>query len=299
MTVAEPMVTCAGGLNVDRILRLDKPAIPGTSNPGTTTTTPGGVARNIADGLARAGVPTALFGAVGHDDDGQSLIRHALELGIDTAPIVTVDHPTGSYTAIIDPDGSLVIGVSDMAATESIGAEHHGAVESCLARSAWLILDTNLPAGSIAALAEMAADSGCRVAANTVSVAKSGRVNGIAVDLLFASLDEAEALADLGTHTSTELSGPEQCKAALSAADFPAAVVTVGPDGAWYYDADSCGAIPGVPTDAADTTGAGDALVGETIRRLMGGADLATAVAGGVAVAAELIRHVGAAGRRI
>ncbi len=288
------MVTCAGGLNVDRILRLHNAARLGTSNPGAASTSPGGVARNIADRLARSGVATALFGAIGDDADGRSLIEHATSLGIDVDAVVSVDKPTGTYSAVIDPDGSLVIGVSDMAATEALRVEHLAAVESKIANSGWLIIDANLPTELIAALAEMAATHGCKVAANTVSVAKAGRIKGPAIDLVFCSLDEAEALSgdSFSNHSPQDR---DRCRAAMSASGVPSAVVTIGADGAWFFDVDHCGSVDAVPTDATDTTGAGDALVGETVRSLLGGADLQTAVSNGVTISAEVIRHVGAA----
>lgn len=291
-------VTCAGGLNVDRILRLGSPAVLGSSNPGVTNTAPGGVARNIAERLVRSGVSTTLFGAVGEDGDGRLLLEHAAKIGLDVSAVATVANPTGTYTAIIDPGGGLVIGVSDMAATESLTVDHVAAVAPHIARSAWLVIDGNLPTEVLAALTEMAHASGCKIAANAVSVAKAPRLRNLSIDLLFCSLDEAESLAG-NSQVDADLKTAEHCRSALSTVGIPAAVITVGADGAWYYDSEyydseNCGTVAAIPTDAADTTGAGDALVGETIRRLMAGDDLRAAVSAGVAVASEVIKHVGA-----
>jgi ribokinase len=134
------------------------------------------------------------------------------------------------------------------------------------------------------------------LAVNAVSVAKSERVVGAPADLVFLARDEAEAVAG-ATFETTAPTGAELCRDALSAVGIGAAVVTLGADGAWFFDDDGVGTIPALRSDATDTTGAGDAVVGETVRNLMAGRPLATAVQRAVAVAAEVVRHVGA-GRR-
>jgi pseudouridine kinase len=294
--VSRSAVTCAGGINVDRILRVDGHVVLGSSNRCTTSVAPGGVARNIAQSLSVAGTDTILFGAVGDDEDGAFLRAHCQQVGIDADLLVVTNHPTGTYTAIIDGEGSLVVGVSDMTATESLTVDQLGPIEPSLSRSAWLVADTNLPGPVLVELATMAKAVGCRLAVNAVSVAKSERVVGAPADLVFLARDEAEAVAG-ATFETTAPTGAELCRDALSAVGIGAAVVTLGADGAWFFDDDGVGTIPALRSDATDTTGAGDAVVGETVRNLMAGRPLATAVQRAVAVAAEVVRHVGA-GRR-
>lgn len=60
-------VVCIGGLNIDRKLRLLAEALPASSNPCEAHETPGGVVRNVAENLARLGLPVALVAAVGDD----------------------------------------------------------------------------------------------------------------------------------------------------------------------------------------------------------------------------------------
>lgn len=49
-------VCCIGGMSVDRLLQLHQPAVARTSNPVSTRFGRGGVARNIAENLARLSV---------------------------------------------------------------------------------------------------------------------------------------------------------------------------------------------------------------------------------------------------
>lgn len=86
-TPAAPIV-CVGGLNIDRKLRLFAQALPGSSNPCEAHETPGGVVRNVAENLARLGLPVALVGAVGDDAGGRLLLEQAAQLGIDTDAVI-------------------------------------------------------------------------------------------------------------------------------------------------------------------------------------------------------------------
>ena len=58
-------VVVVGGINADLKARTTAPLVPGTSNPGTATLSPGGVGRNIAENLAHLGTPVSLVGVVG------------------------------------------------------------------------------------------------------------------------------------------------------------------------------------------------------------------------------------------
>ncbi len=61
---------CIGEANVDLDFRLDAVPVAGTSNVATATTSLGGVARNVAETLARLGRRVGLVSAVGADPDG-------------------------------------------------------------------------------------------------------------------------------------------------------------------------------------------------------------------------------------
>jgi sugar/nucleoside kinase (ribokinase family) len=49
-------VCCIGGMTLDRTLRLLQPGVTGTSSPVASHRTRGGVARNVAENLARLSV---------------------------------------------------------------------------------------------------------------------------------------------------------------------------------------------------------------------------------------------------
>ena len=57
MTSTAGPVIVFGGANIDVKARIEGHAVEGTSNYGAITRSPGGVGRNIAENLARLGVP--------------------------------------------------------------------------------------------------------------------------------------------------------------------------------------------------------------------------------------------------
>ena len=67
-----PAVVVVGGAVVDLLCVPDKgtPLLPRTSTPGHLEMASGGVARNVADGLARLGAAPLLVSAVGDDGLG-------------------------------------------------------------------------------------------------------------------------------------------------------------------------------------------------------------------------------------
>jgi ribokinase len=71
-------------------------------------------------------------------------------------------------------------------------------------------------------------------------------------------------------------------------------VLTLGAAGAVVADAAGVEAVPAVPAEVVDTTGAGDAYVGACAAALARGASLADAAAEGARLAAEVVARHGA-----
>ncbi len=71
---AEPFVLVLGGANMDISGSTPQAMVLSDSNPGRIRCAPGGVARNVAENLARLGNATRLLTAVGDDLYGRSLL---------------------------------------------------------------------------------------------------------------------------------------------------------------------------------------------------------------------------------
>src|SRR5581483_725794 len=109
--VPSPTIACIGGAHIDRHALLREPSVPGSSNPASVRTGLGGVARNVAQNLSQLGCRVLLCSRVGNDDPGRLILSQP----IDTLLIsISRLRPTASYTAILEPDGELLIGIADM-----------------------------------------------------------------------------------------------------------------------------------------------------------------------------------------
>ena len=89
--------------------------IPGESNPVRSSRSPGGVAVNIARALSDLDCIVGLASRVGSDPGGRALVDYLATSRIKAVDITeeTTCH-TAAYTAVVDPQGELVVGLADM-----------------------------------------------------------------------------------------------------------------------------------------------------------------------------------------
>src|SRR3954466_3660607 len=103
-------IVCIGGANLDRKLRPLSKLKMATSNPARQDESFGGVARNIAENLARLSAPVALLTVVGDDSSGRALLEHAENIGIDTRGTLRLSGTcSGTYTAVLDDHGEMML----------------------------------------------------------------------------------------------------------------------------------------------------------------------------------------------
>ena len=86
-----PVLTI-GSCGLDIVGRATDPIHPGTSNPAVLRMSPGGVARNVAENLARLGTDVHLISAVGDDPEGVLILTQAREAGINVDHVLTIPH---------------------------------------------------------------------------------------------------------------------------------------------------------------------------------------------------------------
>lgn len=270
-------MVCIGGACIDRKYICVEQALPGTSTPARAIHSFGGVARNVAENLARLHVAVSLLTAIGEDENGDALLQDAQQCGIDTSFVIRNEQEaTSEYAAIVNPGGELVLGVADMRAIENMTQAQVAQRWSDIEKSAWIFLDCNVSEDVLAYCIDRRRASPVRLAIDTVSEGKvrklPARLDGI--DLLF--LNEGEAAAYLRAPANA---GKVRERGA------GAVVVTRGAEGA-VVAADAETEIRAAPAHCVDPTGAGDALVAATLYRLLQGDSLLEAVRVGVIGAA-------------
>ncbi len=276
-----------GGINADVLGRTLAAPVPHTSNPARSSVTPGGVARNVAETLARLGVPAVrLLGAVGDDLLGAGVLEATARAGVDVSGVLRLPGQTGTYLAVLDDAGELQIGLAAMELTDTLtpGLAADWAAEVAAARL--LVLDANLPADTVRLLLDAAQAAGVRAILDPVSAPKAGRLHGLLDRVFLLTPDRAE-LEALSAVAGSEA---EQA-AALHAQGAEHVLLTLGAAGSVLY---SPGQPPrSTPAPAAsvqNVTGAGDALVAGLCAALVRGLSLPEAVRLGHACAALTVQ---------
>ncbi len=293
-------VMCIGAANLDRKLRTLAPLQMATSNPASAHEVFGGVARNIAENLARLGAPVALLTVLGGDAAGQSLLAHAERAGIDMGATLRLpDAASGTYTALLDERGDMLLALADMQLYDALTPQFLASRQRQRGAAGLTVADLNLPPDGVATLlADAARDDGAPLVLVAVSQPKMARLpselNGL--HLLILNRGELETLA------GRALPGADHLRAAANAVRSRGArhlIITCGADGV-YYTAQGNGLrhLPAPPLEAdelVDVTGAGDAFAAAVCWSLyQDGAgsepDLALACGRGLALAALTLR---------
>lgn len=263
---AEPILV-AGGANLDRVARCKGPVAMGSSNPVSVKESFGGVARNVAENLARLGLPVRLLTAVGDDAAGAALLRQARELGMDTAPtLVAADRPTGTYTALLQPDGEMVLALADMEVMERMSLDAFRSRRSHWASIRVRVADCNLPAEVLAALVE---DRRPEVELILVAVSEPkmarlpARLEGVSLMIL----NRGELAVRVG-HPLTGRRALQDAARELHAQGVRRVVVTLGPEGVLCFDGAKARFLSAPSVDVVDVTGAGDAFSSGVIASL-------------------------------
>jgi len=279
-------VLCIGGAATDGSFRLEAPAVLGTSNIGAETFGFGGVARNVAESLARLGARAGLLSAVGADASGWELIDDLAAVGVDAGLVRIVPGAvTSRYVAILQPDGELVVGVNAMGIIARI--DRTDIAGAPLDDAAWVFAECNLAADTLLAVIERRRSGGSfRLAIDAISVPKAIRLPEDlgGVDLVCANSDEANAI--LGRREPATREGAVALAHGLLDRGAEAAMVSVGSIGAVVASSDGAWSVGAVPADVVDVTGAGDARIAGTLLGLLAGEPLPQAARRGALLAA-------------
>jgi pseudouridine kinase len=279
-------VLCIGAANIDRKLRTLDAVAMGSSNPARQHESFGGVARNIAENLARLGTPVALLTAVGNDSSGQALLAQAQGAGIDMRAILQLDGAgSGTYTAVLNHDGQMVVALADMALYEALTPDFLATRRQQRADAALIVADLNLPIDAVAALQQDALRDGVPLVLVAVSEPKMARLprDLHGVRLLIVNEGELSTRVGRALHGEAELAAACREVQAQGAQDV---IVTRGARGVSYTGAGGVKSLPAPAAQVVDVTGAGDAFSAGVCWSLYGGSgDLALACRRGLHLA--------------
>ena len=252
-------VLAVGGANMDIIASAGQALRSGDSTPGSVRWSPGGVARNVAENLARLGDAVRLISAVGDDAPGHALLAATRQAGVNVSGCPALaGAATASYVSVHEPDGMLAMAVNDMQVLERLTPASLAPHAQAVRDSALLVLDCNL---SDAALGWVFAQSGgAPVFADAVSATKCLRLRPWLAQIHTLKLNrlEAQALSGLPVNSPAEI---EAAARALHGQGVAQVAVSLGAQGLFFYSATHRGWQAALPVSVLNTTGAGDALL--------------------------------------
>ncbi|MFC3533712.1 PfkB family carbohydrate kinase [Vogesella facilis] len=267
-------VLLIGGANMDICGSTAQVLQRGDSTPGHIRCSPGGVARNIAENLARLGNDARLLTVVGDDLYGRTLLEATHKAGVDVRDAwLLPDEATSTYLSLHGPDGDMAVAVNDMDILQRLGPERLADKLERLRHAAALVIDCNLPEDS---LQWIFAHRGTQpVFADTVSAHKCQRLRPwlAHIHTLKPNRLEAEALSGLPLANSDD---------AWRVADWFHAqgvqqlVLSQGEGGVCWSRSDGTrGQLAAAQVAVVNATGAGDALMAGIVHGQLQGWTLA------------------------
>ncbi len=256
----ESSIVCIGGANLDRKALGKQELRLHSSNPVTVTESWGGVARNVAENLGRLGCHTSLLTCLGDDHEGKTLLQETKLLGVDVSGTwILPGERTGTYTALLDPDGEMMISMANMDIYDRFTPEMLAERWSHIAAAKAVFADTNLPAESLQYLIERCRAEGIPLYIDPVSSAKAAklpeRLDG--VETIMPNREEAEILAGM------KIESLDDCRIAceqIRKRGVRSVVVTLGEEGICYATEDGWKHLQPTPVVIVDVTGAGDSF---------------------------------------
>nr|WP_047985759.1 carbohydrate kinase [Ornithinibacillus californiensis] len=284
-------IVSIGGANVDRKFYVQGNLKQGTSNPIKSTQSVGGVARNVAENLGRLGINISMITANGMDAEW-SQIEGASSPYMNLAQSIPLaNETTGSYTAVIDQNGELVLAFADMAIYDSITPEILQPRLSKFAQAKCLVADLNLPAETISFIQQFALANNIPLVLITVSAPKMERLPKDLQGLtwLITNRDETETFFNVNITDEADWEASVQRWLDLGIENV---VVTNGKKGALIgNNREGIQHIPALEvTEVRDVTGAGDAFSAAVIYAWLEGESLANIAKAGAINSAKTIQ---------
>ena len=253
-------IACIGAANLDRKLRSLATLAMGTSNPARQDESFGGVARNIAENLARLGAPVSLTTAVGNDASGRALLAHAEAAGIDTAGTLHLDNAcSGTYTAVLDDGGEMLLALADMALYDLITPDFLANRQPRRPAPALTVADLNLPRETLAMLLEDSRREVMPLVMVAVSQPKMARLPEDLRALRLLILNQGELETRVGARLLTDDDFARAC-ATVREQGAQDVIVTRGSAGVMFTCAGGVRHLAAPAAHVVDVTGAGDAF---------------------------------------
>ncbi|MBN1863284.1 MAG: adenosine kinase [Victivallales bacterium] len=254
---------------------------------------PGGSSANTIFGLAHLGLPTALLGKTGKDEQAEFYMARYAAMGGDTSRLkVNPSMPTGRCLSLITPDSERTmrtdLGAAATLAPQDISINDFNGI-SHVHVEGYLIFNRGL----LLHVLSLAKQAKCTVSLDLASfeIVKSSMdilpdIIARYVDIVFANEEEA---VEFSRSDKPEDAVAEFAKIADTVA------VKLGKQGAVVRHCGETARIPARVVEAVDTTGAGDLWASGFLFGLLKGKSIFEAGTLGALVSSEVVQVLGAA----
>ncbi|MCY4465266.1 MAG: PfkB family carbohydrate kinase [Chloroflexi bacterium] len=259
---------------------------PGTRQQGHIHASASGVARNIAENLARLDIDTILLSAVADDELSEYLVSHSRLAGIDCSHVMRVTGERTAASLLLYQSAENVTRLDDLSITAALDSDYLLEHEWLFQDAALVVIDATLSEDALDTLFELAQRHKARVCADPTSPGLARRLRKYIPNLflIVPNASETAALCSLD-EPSTERESAIGTAQRLVNMGATIAVVTLGERGLAYADRSGGGYIRALHTEVVDTSGAGDAFSGAAIFGILNGVPIDEAMRLGVAAA--------------
>lgn len=277
-----------GGANIDVCGASIEPLRNFDSNPGTIQLGFGGVGRNIAQICALLKEKVKFVTCFSDDNYGTLMKKDCEKLGMDCSLSKIVhDLPSSMYVAILDNDHDMRVAMSDMRILREMNKEMLDGVLSSLDENDMIIVDANLDMECIAYILQNAK---CPVAADPVSVSKSGRFVKYISDIAIFKPNRYEAEEMTGILINDEESAVK-CLHWYLDRGVKEVIISLADKGVLLGTTEKCIWITHRTIALENATGGGDTLLGAYVSKRLHGVAPEKALYYGVTAAVDAIEQ--------
>lgn len=233
-------------------------------NSGNIFITHGGVARNIAENLARINVKTKFITVFGDDNYSLAMKNHLLDLNCDISKSITVANQQGaSFMALVDERYNIISAVADVKIMHHLTIDKFSDCNDIIRGAKYVVFDAN--DYEIYQYIIKSYYKECNFIVDTVSVNKAKRIKHLIpyFHTIKCNLREAEELLSIKLQTEDDLrkAGKTFIKKGINKI-----FITLDENGVYYNDGEVEGIMYAETSKIINPIGAGDAFVAGVIK---------------------------------
>jgi pseudouridine kinase len=288
-------VLVIGAAGLDVIAHLSGGFNPGSSNSAKVRTSYGGVARNVAENLARLGQEVTLLTVTGDDQNGTQIMSYTENAGVDISHSIRTDiYPTGFYMGVVNKKGGVELAVDDMRIISCLTPEELEKKAGLFKSAAIVFLDANLPEDTLKTAFGLAKKNKVPLCADPASSPLAVKLLPYLPGFFLITPNSTEAgILAGGEFDSSDRKAAMHVARHLVTLGVEIALITLAEFGVCYATSETSGQVPAIKTGVVDPTGAGDALTAAVIFALLNDMDINEAIKLGISAASLTLHHPG------